>query len=265
MARVTRGNSPKPDKAKKEHKVAKRPSRGYHKFRNGLLNVTPKGSEKDITEANRSSPLLQLPAEIRNAIWEFALGGLLLRPLITSQRGRRRELRVSPAEPNGVSLLCVCRQIYAEAATMPLALSIISCDLWNPVPTMKRLLKPHQHKHVTSVQLEFNGSGSFQWMGITLATIYTHDILKLFPALRSYKFCIFRDHRALNTQIALNEEEEEKQVHKLIKAATAGTSVKFEIKHEEQTWSSFDDLWNGRAIPASDDAPAAQSADWTVS
>jgi hypothetical protein len=29
-------------------KVVKRPARGYHKFRNGLLNVTPKGSEKEI-------------------------------------------------------------------------------------------------------------------------------------------------------------------------------------------------------------------------
>jgi hypothetical protein len=33
---------------KSEDKVVKRPARGYHKFRNGLLNVTPKGGEKEL-------------------------------------------------------------------------------------------------------------------------------------------------------------------------------------------------------------------------
>jgi hypothetical protein len=33
---------------KSEDKVIKRPARGYHRFRNGLLNVTPKGGEKEM-------------------------------------------------------------------------------------------------------------------------------------------------------------------------------------------------------------------------
>lgn len=32
----------------REVKTIRRPARGYHKFRNGLLNVTPKGSEKEV-------------------------------------------------------------------------------------------------------------------------------------------------------------------------------------------------------------------------
>lgn len=32
----------------REDKVVKGPARGYHKFRNGLLNVTLKGGEKDM-------------------------------------------------------------------------------------------------------------------------------------------------------------------------------------------------------------------------
>lgn len=35
------------DKQSKD-KVVKRPARGYHTFRNGMLNVTPKGGEKDM-------------------------------------------------------------------------------------------------------------------------------------------------------------------------------------------------------------------------
>ena len=33
---------------KSEDKVVKRPARGYHKFRNGLLNVTLNGGEKEL-------------------------------------------------------------------------------------------------------------------------------------------------------------------------------------------------------------------------
>jgi hypothetical protein len=33
---------------KMEDRVVKRPARGYHKFRNGMLNVTPKGQEEDL-------------------------------------------------------------------------------------------------------------------------------------------------------------------------------------------------------------------------
>ena len=33
---------------KNNDKVVKRPVRGYHKFRNGLLNVMPKGGEKEM-------------------------------------------------------------------------------------------------------------------------------------------------------------------------------------------------------------------------
>ena len=30
------------------NKVTNRPARGYHKYKNGLLNVTPKGDEKEL-------------------------------------------------------------------------------------------------------------------------------------------------------------------------------------------------------------------------
>lgn len=33
---------------KSADKVVKRPARGYHTFRNGMLNVTPKGTEKEL-------------------------------------------------------------------------------------------------------------------------------------------------------------------------------------------------------------------------
>jgi len=41
----------KPRKAapkKSDDRVAKRPARGYHTFKNGMLNVTPKGNEEEL-------------------------------------------------------------------------------------------------------------------------------------------------------------------------------------------------------------------------
>jgi len=53
LRKTTAGDKiPKAKKAstikKSEDKVIKRPARGYHKFRNGLLNVAPKGDEKEL-------------------------------------------------------------------------------------------------------------------------------------------------------------------------------------------------------------------------
>ncbi|KAI4683203.1 hypothetical protein J4E81_009332 [Alternaria sp. BMP 2799] len=62
-----------PATKKSADKVIKRPARGYHKFRNGLLNVTPKGGEKELVKRNENSLLLRMPAEIRNQIWKLAL------------------------------------------------------------------------------------------------------------------------------------------------------------------------------------------------
>jgi hypothetical protein len=31
-----------------DSRVVKRPARGYHRFKNGMLNVTPKGGEKEL-------------------------------------------------------------------------------------------------------------------------------------------------------------------------------------------------------------------------
>jgi hypothetical protein len=36
------------DAKESNDKVVKRPARGFHRFKNGMLNVTPKGQEKDL-------------------------------------------------------------------------------------------------------------------------------------------------------------------------------------------------------------------------
>ncbi|KAF2030023.1 hypothetical protein EK21DRAFT_33876, partial [Setomelanomma holmii] len=93
-----------------------RPARGFHRFRNGILNVTPKGGEKELVRRNQKSRLLRLPAEIRTRIWQFVLGGNVLRPNVYDST------KFVPQATNqklGLNLLRTCRQIYAESALMP--------------------------------------------------------------------------------------------------------------------------------------------------
>jgi len=66
------------------------------------------------------SPLLQLPAEDRNIIWELVLGGQVLQSIPTS---RPLTLAPSSIEHSGMAVLCVCRSIYAESASLPLPMS----------------------------------------------------------------------------------------------------------------------------------------------
>ncbi|KAI4613174.1 hypothetical protein J4E83_007586 [Alternaria metachromatica] len=49
---------------KSANKVIKRPARGYHKFRNGLLNVTPKGDEKKLFKLRQRKQITILQFDI---------------------------------------------------------------------------------------------------------------------------------------------------------------------------------------------------------
>lgn len=53
--------TPKPTVKNSKYRVAKRPTRGFHRFKNGMLNVTPKGGERAlegfIYYVNRASSL----------------------------------------------------------------------------------------------------------------------------------------------------------------------------------------------------------------
>jgi len=48
MAQVTHDSVLTTQKPKNGDRIVERPARGYHKFRNGLLNVTPKGGEMEM-------------------------------------------------------------------------------------------------------------------------------------------------------------------------------------------------------------------------
>ncbi|KAI4707576.1 hypothetical protein J4E89_007681 [Alternaria sp. Ai002NY15] len=62
---ATGDKAPKAPVTKKTaNKVIKRPARGYHKFRNGLLNVTPKGDEKELFKLRQRKQITILQFDI---------------------------------------------------------------------------------------------------------------------------------------------------------------------------------------------------------
>ncbi|EMD63226.1 hypothetical protein COCSADRAFT_161742 [Bipolaris sorokiniana ND90Pr] len=135
------------DKQSKD-KVVKRRARGYHTFRNGMLNVTPKGGD---VKANQQSPLLRLPPEIRNMIWELVLAGRVC----TLDYDKAGHVSMSsPKAPTGISLLRVCRQIYAEAANIPLQQNTSSFSTCYNIHKWFVVLNKGQRNQVTSLRFE---------------------------------------------------------------------------------------------------------------
>ena len=102
---------------------------------------------------NSETSLLRLPAEIRNLIWEYALGGRTIRcfalsfPTPTS--------RIAKGANN--ALLRVCRQIYAETALSPYRMNTFSFDsFWSTQQWLRTESKalPVQRQAIKTVRIK---------------------------------------------------------------------------------------------------------------
>ncbi|KAF2118341.1 hypothetical protein BDV96DRAFT_569693 [Lophiotrema nucula] len=108
---------------------------------NGMLDPAPGVLAREIANRNKHrSPLLRLPGEIRNHIFVYALGGLHI--VVSELKKKSYEikkircakmrdltqkmedgLRFTYFQPHYLSLLLVCRQIYAETALLPFSIN----------------------------------------------------------------------------------------------------------------------------------------------
>lgn len=171
-------STPKPAVKNSKYRVGKRPARGFHRFRNGMLNVNPKGGEKELyvpewadrscpsskviandydsVKSNQRSPLLRLPAEIRNQIWRYVVGCATLKA-VWVKIGRDQHRRFIPSNTPGITnldILRCCLQIYAEAALLPYSLNTFTFYDYDRIEHDFKLLKPYQRTAVTHIQLE---------------------------------------------------------------------------------------------------------------
>ncbi|KAF2830992.1 hypothetical protein CC86DRAFT_272702, partial [Ophiobolus disseminans] len=178
---------------KSDGRIAKRPARGYHRFKNGMLNITPKGHERELN--NQASPLLRLPSEIRNKIWHLVLGGKLIRDTRYGIRDHS-VLMLRPCErEKPFELLRTCRQIYAETALLPFSANTFSWNLSNQMKSSLSAFRKFQGNQLREVQFELvsrdmradynrnRARGMFSRV----------DHRKQLPSLQHIKICIFAD------------------------------------------------------------------------
>ncbi|KAF2132695.1 hypothetical protein P153DRAFT_354171 [Dothidotthia symphoricarpi CBS 119687] len=142
----------------------KRNARGYHRFRSGMLNMTPKDGEKELVRINQNSPLLRLPPEIRNHIWEYAVGGYTVQGLYGASPGHHHRPSLKVFErTDGLALLRTCRQVFAETALVPWAASLFAFNHPLTMRQVMKKLKGYQRKSITMLRLDVHSPNQIPW------------------------------------------------------------------------------------------------------
>ena len=79
-----------------------------------------------------TSPLLRLPAELRNIIYKYALGGRVLRFSRAGSKNHSIFHADTYDNPRILGLLRACRQTYSETALLPYQLNLFNFVGWRP-------------------------------------------------------------------------------------------------------------------------------------
>ncbi|KAF2622061.1 hypothetical protein BU25DRAFT_426018 [Macroventuria anomochaeta] len=107
----------------------------------GMLDPRPRDDRASAMFGRNAtmSPLLCLPAELRNRVFAYILGGYEFK-LQGGWNGRCQARHIlSDVGGHGIlGLLRTCRQIYAETRMLPFALNTFSCDDY---PTVERWVR----------------------------------------------------------------------------------------------------------------------------
>ncbi|KAH6638259.1 hypothetical protein C7974DRAFT_157487 [Boeremia exigua] len=134
------------------------------RLKNGLLDVTSKcGEHLEIVKMNSEAPLLRLPAELRNRIWEYTLGGNIFDVVfVETYKGRYVEEKTfvhsRTFKPNTNALLQVCRQIYMETALIPFSHNAFRFQRWEAFEWVRQLL-PINQDSIREVHIEAYRAG----------------------------------------------------------------------------------------------------------
>lgn len=182
---------------------------------------TLKVDELHRVKQNQNSPLLRLPPEIRNRIWEYTLGHNTFR--FGRTRGRKARSILAPDEPGiNVAILRGCRQIYSETALMPIQLNTLA---FLRIRDVVGRLRRHQQKQVTTIRFEVPLISCWH---DTICSWKPECILAwAFPALNRIEFYLYNLSHPAN-RVTL--ENAERGIRQHYEQFLADTSVRITVK-----------------------------------
>ncbi|KAH3914439.1 hypothetical protein HBI56_093970 [Parastagonospora nodorum] len=192
------------DNVKKSNdRVIKRPAWGSHRFRGGMLNITPKrGTEKELVKSDQESCLLRLPTEIQNRIWIYAIGGRTIRQ--SSGVVQDRVFVPEPSErTNTFALMRACRQIYAETALLPTTTNVFQLTNCSTFWIAPKSFRKYQLRQIIEVRVEVNDLHFQRCYEVYLKQLFEVNKLSIFPNLRSVHFCVHGSKARVYTSLSV--------------------------------------------------------------
>jgi hypothetical protein len=135
---------------------------------------------------NQNSPLLRLPPEIRNRIWEYTLGHTTFGINVPFSRYQKPTIKRPSNEPIiNTALLRSCRHIYLEAALIPMRLNtfVFHDGTWMIKRAMK-LLKTHQWRNIKNIRFVISSPNMWPEAGFGTPVATKGSFTRLFPAAK---------------------------------------------------------------------------------
>lgn len=111
---------------------------------------------RSATLNDAKSPLLRLPAELRNQIYIYAIKSRPYEFSIIKPNSPNRRARIKH-RANGVALAQVCRKLYHETAMLPFILNSFFCANWYVCEVLHKLLTPSQRAEVRELGVKVAG------------------------------------------------------------------------------------------------------------
>lgn len=161
-----------------------------------MLLASPLLGRRSLTQcrikANSETPLLRLPPEVRNCIWEYALGDKVLDVVFVEKlKGpyiEEKTLIAADTFPDhSHALLQVCRQVYTETALIPFATNAFKFAREEAFDWARHLL-PVQQKSIREVHIvTHRAERMLDWMHCDGHEKYMPDAfpLEVFPNVKN--------------------------------------------------------------------------------
>ncbi|KAF2030027.1 hypothetical protein EK21DRAFT_112320 [Setomelanomma holmii] len=228
-------------------RVVKRPTRGYHTFKDGRLNVTPMADELELVELNQNAPILSLPPEIRNRIFELVLGGKTMRHTYLGHGESTKIIfKNAPRDrKNATALIRTCRQIYVETLTLPYARCTFSTPYYHDVYVAFKRFRAHQRRLINTIHFELMVHEvehfALRWLSDTDPAL---GIPKWLLSLQHVHVCLFSSDGWKWRSFA----ERETTLRSLLDSDMSSRAYKLSIDMMDGDWHHFDGRWKANPV-----------------